>query len=446
MRLPKLFKVCSLLAIVLVVLFLGFATKPLGAAEEPTPKEVLAEELPPGEEVAGETFMDRVLFIADFSAFFTESDLSGAGSLEGASVNGLLAPAYMLDDTTYFIFMYDGRYYKKREMYSDDVGTRQRSEFQQHTIQPMLRKDFGERVRYSITPSAFWTWTYNKDAETAGWSDGLYNYRDVGGGLEFDMREAFSEDGKLSLGAQYYRREYPNFASLLSITGLDTAAGIATERWEKDYHGILGTAGYSCVKPLGFSWETEYSLLYKTLDDKKVVDSNGVLTAEEQEDYVHSLDLNFWHTLDIDGGLKLGLDLNGTMYRSNQNFWDERIAGLFSSQKFTKDYYDYNSYRISPNISYTFALIPLTPSLSYAYQRTEYTDRKAKYSNGDYANDEQYDTQDEIELSLRYDLTDNWSIKAQWQTIVARSNSEDERVYRYDYQIDNYSIGVMYKY
>ena len=52
----------------------------------------------------------------------------------------------------------------------------------------------------------------------------------------------------------------------------------------------------------------------------------------------------------------------------------------------------------------------------------------------------------EIKASLRYDFTDNWSIKGQWQTIVARSNNQDERVYRYDYQIDIFAIGVMYKY
>jgi hypothetical protein len=249
-----------------------------------------------------------------------------------------------------------------------------------------------------------------------------------------------------SLGAEYYEREYPNFASLISITGLDTAAGVATERWEKDYAGYIGRAGYSWIKPLGFSWETEYSLLYKDLDDKKVVNSNGVMTSEQEEAYVHSLDLNFWHTLDIDGGLRLGLDLNGTIYDSNQNFWDERIQGLFSTQKYTSDYYDSFSYRISPNISYTFALLPLTPSISYAYQRTDYSDRQAKFSNGDYKNSDEYQYEQEIEASLRYDFTDNWSIKGLWQTIVARSNNQDERVYRYDYQLDIFAIGVMYKY
>ena len=46
MRLHKFFKVCSLLAIVLVFLFMGFATERVAAAEEQeqTPKEVLAEE------------------------------------------------------------------------------------------------------------------------------------------------------------------------------------------------------------------------------------------------------------------------------------------------------------------------------------------------------------------------------------------------------------------
>jgi len=391
--------------------------------------------------------MDRTLLIADFSAFFTISSLDKDSTLSGGHLNGLLAPTYMFDDTTFFILMYDGHYYKKRDIYSDDVGARERSEFMQHTIQPMVRKDFGEKARYSLTPSVFWTWTYNKDKETGeDWDEGLYNYRDFGGGLDFDMRYVFGQEGTLSLGFQHYKREYPNFASLISETGLDLASGAEQEPHEKDYHGTIGKVGYNWAKPLGFSWETEYTLLYKDLDDKKVVDLNGILTSEGQEDYMHSLDLNFWHTLDIDGGLRLGLDLNGTIYESNQNYWDEGIAGFFSPQKYTDDYYDYVSYRIRPNISYTFALFPLTPSISYAYKRTEYTDRQAKYSNGDYTNDDQYDTEHEIEVSLRYDFTDNWSVKGLWQTIVADSNTKDERVYQYDYQIDTFAIGVMFKY
>jgi len=447
MKLNRMYGLNWLIIFIPLFFFILFIAQPLPAADEKTTKEALTEELPPGE--AEEGFTDRLLFIADFDAFITRSSIHGSGSVEGGSVNGLFAPVYQMNDRTFFILMYDGHYYKEREFFSDDIGPRERREFQSHTIEPMVRFDFGERTQYSLTPSVFHTVTYNKDVDTTGWSDGLYNYRDYGAGLDFDMRGVYGDEGTLSFGAQYYYRKYPNYASLLNqaITWLDlSTTGANTEPNEKDYHGVIAKAGYSWVKPLGFSWETQYSLLYKRLLDKKVVDSNGVLTSDEQRDYLQRLDVNFKYMMDVGGGLKFGLDLNGSLNDSNQNYWDEQIVGLFSSQQYTGDYYDYFSYKIRPNIAYTFALIPLTPSVSYSYYRIEYDNRKAKYSNRDYKGEEHYETQDEIALGLRYDLTDNWSIMAQYQNLVQRSNNDDQSVYRYDYIINNYSIGVAFKY
>jgi len=433
MKLNRMYGLNWLIIFIPLFFFILFIAQPLPAADEKTTKEALTEELPPGE--AEEGFTDRLLFIADFDAFITRSSIHGSGSVEGGSVNGLFAPVYQMNDRTFFILMYDGHYYKEREFFSDDIGPRERREFQSHTIEPMVRFD-----------SVFHTVTYNKDVDTTGWSDGLYNYRDYGAGLDFDMRGVYGDEGTLSFGAQYYYRKYPNYASLLSITGLDLLGRQNVEKNEKDYHGVIAKAGYSWVKPLGLSWATQYSLLYKRLLDKKVVDSNGVLTSDEQRDYLQSLDVNFKYMMDVGGGLKFGLDLNGSLNDSNQNYWDEQIVGLFSSQQYTGDYYDYFSYKIRPNIAYTFALIPLTPSVSYSYYRIEYDNRKAKYSNRDYKGEEHYETQDEIALGLRYDLTDNWSIMAQYQNLVQRSNNDDQSVYRYDYIIHNYSIGVAFKY
>jgi hypothetical protein len=112
----------------------------------------------------------------------------------------------------------------------------------------------------------------------------------------------------------------------------------------------------------------------------------------------------------------------------------------------TSNYYDYGSYRISPNISYTFELLPLTTSLSYSYQKIDYTDRRAKESGGAYKNEKQYETEREIDFSLMYDLDENWKLLAQIQHIVAGSNNDDERIYRYDYEITNYSVGASFNF
>ncbi|MBW2194881.1 MAG: hypothetical protein JRF37_04720 [Deltaproteobacteria bacterium] len=446
MRLDKAHRFSWVLIFVSVFWTLCVAAQPSRAADEASAKETLTEELPPGEVDVSESLKDKWLFIADFDAFFTISDPKNGDTVEGGNVNGLFAPVYMFNDSTFFIMMYDGHYYKKLEFYSDDIGGREREQFQSHTIQPMVRFDFGEKSRYSITPSVFHTATYNRDNDTSGWSDGLYNYRDYGAGIDFDMRAAFGDDGTLSFGMQYYSREYPNYASLLSITGLDLNGQQNVEKNEKDYHGIITKAGYSWIKPFGLSWEAEYSMLYKSLDDKKIVDSNGVLTSDEQEDYLHSLDVNLSYMFDVDGGLKLGLDLNGTINDSNQNYWNEQIVGLFSSQKYTNDYYDYFSYRIRPSISYTFALYPLTPSISYSYYKIRYDERRAEHANGDYKKDRQYEYEQNLALGLKYELTDNWSILGEWEQVMRRSNNDDESTYEYEYTINYFTLGVAFKY
>ena len=447
MRQQMTCKRVSVLMVLPVLFFLCLVAPPLMAADEETPKEVITEELPPGET---EGFADRLFFIADFSAFLTHSDLSGSSGTQGGSVNALIAPVYPFNDTTFFILMYDGWYYKKREFYSDDVGPRQRNEFQSHTLEPMVRFDFGDRTQYSLTPSVFHTRTYNTDVDTDGWDDGLYNYEDWGAGLDFDWRGVYGEPGTVSVGLEYYSRDYPNYVSLL--TRLDTSAGNNREEFEKDYTGIITKVGYSWAQALGWSWDAGYSLLYKNLDDKKVVGTEGawegVLTDEEQEDWVHSVDVGLKYVFDIGGGLQLGADLNGTWYDSNQNYYDGMATATPADNVPIADYYDYFSYRIRPNISYTFALYPFTPSLSYAYYKIEYDERNARAAGGiyPYKNDRHYEEQDEFVLGLRYDLTNNWSILGQWQNITQRSNNEDERTYRYSYTINNYSIGVSFKY
>jgi len=445
MKSHRVYNVSWLLTFLPILLFLCFTANPL-QAEEPLSKESSSEEpqfieAPPG---GYEKITDRLMLITHFSAFYTLSDLHGSDTLSGGALNGLIAPTYKFDDKKFLILMYDGQYYKKREFYSDDIGPKERTEFQRHTITPMVRIDFGKESRYSITPSFFYTATYNKDIEPGGWSDGLYNYRDVGAGVDFDMRQLGygGADGALKLGAQYYRREYPNYTSLL-----DLASGIGVEEDEKDYHGVITRARYNWTQKTGFSWGAEYFLLYKDLDDKKVVRSDGVLSSTEQRDYLHSLDLKCWYVIDeVDGRLRVGLDLNSSLKDSNQNYYDGMGTLIITDDVFLPDFYDYRSYRIRPNISYTLALLPLTTSLSYAYQKADYTDRRARFSTGAYKNNKQWETLEEIELEFRYDLTDNWDLLAQWQRIIARSNNDDESVYQYDYKIANYSVGVSYKF
>ena len=440
--------------VVMALIIMATVTPCVEAQEEKKgPKAVAVEALPPGQESTRSALTDNWMLIADLSAFYTGSDVSGSGDTDGGSISALLAPVYKFNDRTFFILMYDGLYYEKREFYSDQIGSKERTEFMSHSITPMVRFDFGERAQYSLTPSVFHTATYNKDVETDDWDEGLYNYRDYGGGLDVDIRELFGKNGTLSFGVQYYEREYPNYTSLLAkavgFGFLDLKAGLNTEKDEQDYDGVIVTAGYSRIRPFGLSWEAGYSWLNKDFDDNKVVNSQGELTDTGREDDLYGLDLNLWYAMDIAGGLKLGVDLNVTTYDSNENFWDgfrTDSAGLFDPDNYTPDYHDYDSFRLRPNLSYTFALFPLTPSISYSFEKKKYDERVAETSIGAYKNSKQEDETHVVTVGLRYDFTDNWAGLVQWTYTDQDSNNEDERTYTYDYSMNQYAIGVSYKY
>ena len=134
------------------------------------------------------------------------------------------------------------------------------------------------------------------------------------------------------------------------------------------------------------------------------------------------------------------------MNMSNQNYYDGLGTLTLADDVFLPDYYDYYLYRLEPKIFYTFTLFPLTSSLSFAYQNIDYNDRKAEFMDGTYKDEEQWESQKEINFRLRYDINRNWSLLAWWQNLAARSNNDDERIYRYDYTINNYSIGVSFRF
>jgi len=188
MRCSRAYQLSWWLAFFAIVLFLCFVTRPL-CAEEVSSEQSVTGEVEPKEPLPSEPRVyaderargeDRLTVVGNVDLSYIQSEMRDSTTLSGGSINGLLAPRYRFSDTLSFTFMYNGAYSKKRDFYSDAVGPKQITESQRHTITPMFRINFGDNARYSISPSFFYTRTYNKDVEGGDWDDGLYNYRDTG--------------------------------------------------------------------------------------------------------------------------------------------------------------------------------------------------------------------------------------------------------------------------
>lgn len=454
-RCPNTFRLSTLSRILLFFFFasVSLLSGGMAAAEQPangnTPQEILPVDALMEENTQQSS--GRTNFVANLDVFYTHTDEVDSDSLSGGGFNGLLGMGARMTDRSTFLLMYTGNYNSSLDFYTDLVGPRRRTEYQSHTITPMLKFDFGENNRYSLSPSIFYTSTYNKDVDGGSWDDGLYNYRDIGADLDFKAKGMGygGKDGLLMLGMQYYNREYPNYVSLL-----DLATGIGIEEDERDYDGLLGRIGYTWGYNIGFSWSADYYLLFRKLEGKKVVGPEGVLTTEGQEDYLHNMELWFWYVPDTQPGLRFGLALNGRMSRGNQNYYDGLGTTLPIDDVFIHDFYDFNSYGIRPSLSYLLPMTPLTTSISYTYQKTDYPDRLAQDSLGNYKNEELEETQNGANLRLFYDLSISLNVPPRWQVgiygryqyLKVRSNNDNESVYRYNRELHEFTAGLSFRY
>jgi len=397
-----------------------------------------------------ETITRNSKFIADIEAFYTYSELKNSDSLSGGSIDALLAASWKIKESSFLIMKYDGGYEKKLDFYSDDIGQRERFEYQEHSFTPMLRLGLGTGSRVSVIPSFFYTESFNKDSKSAGWSKGLYNYNDFGAGIDFEIgKSGFGRGrGSLMFGIQYYKRHYPNFSSLLDLAAENDVIGpytdLDTEKDEKNYGGILTLIEYLWGSNEGLSWSSEYSYFYKLLDDKKVVDGNGKLTHEKQQDHLHCL--NFRLSYFLTENLKAGISFGGSLNRSNQNFYDGMGTYSYLDDVPVPNYYDYNAYDIQPEIMYFFDRFPVAITLSYSFHKTVYGYRKAKNNAGFYTGNNQWETMRKFFLGLEYTISKNWNLAANWNHIISESNNDDESFYMYDYTLNTYALGASYKF
>ncbi|MCK5228226.1 MAG: hypothetical protein KAK02_08460, partial [Desulfobulbaceae bacterium] len=387
---------------------------------------------------------DKWSFVGNLNTYSSVSDKKDGGADSGGGINGLLAPGYRINERTLATLMYNGEYHKQLDFYSDNVGTRERTEFQRHAFTSMVRFKFGDRGRYSIRPSLFHAITYNKDADGSDWSDGLYNYRETGAGLDFEINDQNGDEEKsvIKSGIQVYERKYPNFVSLL-----DLATGIGIERDERDYTGTLVRLGYAKNKRTGLTWSTDYFVLYKDYEDKKVVNFNGVLTNDGQQEYLQNLALNFSYVPELLANLRIGLNIAGARNRSNQNYYDGMGSPLdLTDDVYINHFYDYTSYRVSPSYAYSFEFIPLTVTATYSVRKMEYDDRMAQYADASYKPDKQEEVQEGVSLRVGYDILEKLNIYAQWQYLDTESNNDNRTVYEYDHTVHHYHLGLTYNY
>jgi len=413
----------------------------------------------------------------NYSEFQTGST---QGPLEGGRFSGVVAPAIRLTEDTALVFVYNASYNRDLQVFREDEGPRQRSEEQRHEFIALLSQDYvrpfgiGWINRLTLSPSVFQTYVFTRQTAAEDWGNGiplsgiekfkgLYDYWDRGAGYEVKLLHEREGERKHSLAAaiQAYQRHYRNFISLARQQ--DPAS--PEPKFEKDYEGILYRLTYEFLAPQNTSVRLAYSRLDRYFtDDRARVDPLVVtgVPGERRIDTTDTVDGRVAREVPFVRGLVLALG-GGVSYNQSNSGFNDTLAPLPAAGVFSDQYYDYWSFRVEPELIYSrevnsrFLGLPIkgvmTFSLNYSYDRRAYKDRKAKDKDGGFR-DAGVGDKDEIEVDvthtiaprLVYQFHKSWALLLEARRTIARSNFEDERVFRYNYDINSIGVGIQYRY
>ncbi|MFH1867764.1 MAG: hypothetical protein ABH843_02220 [Candidatus Omnitrophota bacterium] len=384
----------------------------------------------------------KVIPLIDITALGTWSKIEGGGSLGGANIKGSIAPALRFDKNNYIIPLYSGGYNRERQVVVEEEGGRVYNEIMDHNITIEYKHILDDKTSVKIDGLVRSHFVKEKGYD---WSDGLYDYRDFGVGstIEYYLEKTKTAKSSIGVGGEYYYRDYPNYTSLIAL-----ATVTAPETDEKNYNGFHPNLKYK-YQDSKINTSIFYSPLYKAYDDKKVIDTNGVLSDKERSDWFHYITGDFSY-LPADIPVAFGIGLTGIFVDSNQNYYDSRSTVTLADDVFTSDYYDFNSLKVNPNITYIHRLedkkSPATLTLGYAFTRRDYGDRKAQRADSSYTADTQLDELNTLNAQAVYPLTEHVSFVAAGNYTDADSNMDYETYYQYNYKSYFAGAGIRIKY
>ncbi len=438
----KIKKELSLLAFLLVICFLAcnlvYADDNIAGAKDTRDLELSDENKAKQSDIR--FFGKKVIPILNLDLLGTYSKIQGHNDTTGAIVDVLASPAIKINDNHYVIPLYNFNYTREQQIITEEEGGYSVQQTLNHNVYLTNKLKLNDKLTTKI--SGFGSWSYNKETKDENWSNGLYNYTDVGGIMDFeyelgDIRDNVFDEAGLEL--EYYKRKYPNFKSLISL-----ASPTASEEDEKDYDGFKLIFGYLRDNPQGLSVEAAYQPLWKKYIDKLVIGSDGVLIdGDKREDNRHAFDLNLKYP--TTKRLTLYLENELTINNSNQNFYDSKGTTSLSDDEYISNYYDYNSYMIRPKVSYAIPVKEekdLTVHLAYAYLDKQYNDRKAQSSTGLYMSEDEEDQFHTFSFGLSYPITEKVKAIALFDYTIAKSNMEYEKYYRYNYDLMSIACGI----
>ncbi len=366
-----------------------------------------------------------------------QGTVSGIGSW-------LVSPTLKITDRLYWINLYNGFFNRSAQVIAQEEGGRRATTTQSHSLSTSLKYNVTDS--WSLRPLFFSEWNFVNETKDESFGEGLYDYDDIGGGIESSWATLQTADrnSETRLGFRYLSRTYPNYQSLLSL--FDPNGSL--EQDEKDLHGYKVNLSRGSLSKNGWSWDVEGIFFYKDYTDKKTIDFNGIRsTSDTRQDFVEYLNVDASHLLSKEWSFRLDGQL--AYNQSNLDFYDTHNTLALADDNFIKNYFDYFSFSVKPSLTYTKNLEKdrdFVLSVSYAFYSLHYPGRKAQNALGIYQPDDQQDYTHTFSLRTSYPLTKNIAWVLSGSYLIADSNQKFENFYLYNYDSWTTVTGISLKY
>ncbi|MFA6316020.1 MAG: hypothetical protein WC943_01265 [Elusimicrobiota bacterium] len=368
------------------------------------------------------------------------------GGLTG-NAQALFAPAVRFDDRWALLPSLSASYQGTKQVV-DLVGSG--SIFQEQMDHRLgLRLVYapgGSDGRWKIKSSGSVKWELLKETKDEAWTEGLFDYTKLSGGLEAEY--AYHDPYSLRFGFDYHQTWFANYSSLesqeaMTVNGLSRSAELVG-----DY--VLNTRNFTVFAGMDgpindrVILEGSAACVYQDFYNQPVVDDAGGLTAKLREDITTTVGFGARVPARLTRDLRLlgSIDVGFGYNTSNQNSFDAQRV------KYMGFYYNFKEVKAGPGLRFFIGdeKRPVVAGVSGQWALRHYPHRPAQDDKGTYGT-EMLETQSFLaSTTLSYPMTEQFSLLFNFQYGESLSNQKYEEYYSYNYSVKNYLFGFKYEY
>lgn len=358
---------------------------------------------------------------------------------------------WKVSETDQLIAAYNGSFTRDNLFISQEEGSRSSNKLMTNNFTTAWDHQMNETT--FIKPTLFYhlIWIEETQDETLG--NGLYDYDDLGGSVQFEKLYAGDFPKKAKLEFSSFKRKYPHFSSLLAAFDPNSTLEVK----EKDLIGYKVDLGYEGEITDRLNGLVSTYALLKDYTDKKTVDENGIRQGDPRQDWYFELNglLSYELTKKINAGF-------GSSYRqnvSNLDFYDTQNSATLSDDRHFPGYFDYIQYRLNPSVTFKSHEATQEQNINgssqppagyheiqvgYALDATYYHGRTALDAFGNLLHEEQRDWNHTLYVDFSMPIHKNVNFLIIGKYTAQDSNQKFEDFYVYNYETWSIMTGLSF--